>query len=137
MKKKRTAIIFITVMMLLVFAGCSSQPKTVEAYLNKDASTMQEINDTAEQAGMTVEIKDNDITYNYDISTMDGVTEEIAKSDAIKESLDSALETAGGTFSGLCADIEEKTKINGVRIIVKYNFKGDVITERTFTATDK
>ena len=133
MKKKRTAIIFITVMMLLVFAGCSSQPKTVEAYLNKDASTMQEINDTAEQAGMTVEIKDNDITYNYDISTMDGVTEEIAKSDAIKESLDSA----GGTFSGLCADIEEKTKINGVRIIVKYNFKGDVITERTFTATDK
>lgn len=135
MKFKKTAIFVITLIMLLAFAACSSQPKTIEDYIAKDKDMQQDINETADQAGMKVDVKENTITYTYDISNLsDDITDELAKSDELKASMETALDGAASTFVGLCKQLEDETKIKGVKMVVKYVYNDYVITERTFTS---
>ena len=110
----------------------SNNEETIESLLSSDPTVSDKVKNAAGE-DMTVDIKGNTITYTYDISNLDGVTEELAKSDEMKESFASALEGAEETFSDLCAQVEDGSGISGVKIIVRYTYKGELLAERTFT----
>ena len=121
--------------MVITCTACSSQPKTIEAYLEQDASAMQEINETAQQVDMTVEVKDNLITYTYDVANLgDAIDEELAKSEELKTTITTTIDSTEGNFQQLCSQLESETGIKGVQMKVKYVYKDYVITERTFSA---
>ena len=80
MKFRKITIIALIAVMAFALAACGAKTKTLESYISKDKTAADEINKAADEAGMTVDIKDNTVTYIYDISNMgDTITEELAK----------------------------------------------------------
>lgn len=107
--------------------------ETLEGFLQKNPTTMEQVKNSGDEH-MTVDVKENSIIYVYDLSTMDGVTEDAALSNDMKEKLDSALDQYSSTFSGLCDTLESATDIHGIKILVKYTYGSKVISEKEFTA---
>lgn len=107
--------------------------ETLEGFLQKNPTTMEQVKNSGDEH-MTVNVKENSIIYVYDLSTMDGVTEDAALSNDMKEKLDSALNQYSSTFSGLCNTLESATDIHGIKILVKYTYGSKVISEKEFTA---
>lgn len=111
----------------------TSSSETLEGFLQKNPTTMEQVKNSGDEH-MTVDVKENTIIYVYDLSTMDGVTEEAALSNDMKEKLDSALDQYSSTFSGLCDTLESATDIHGIKILVKYTYGSEVISEKEFAA---
>lgn len=133
MKKRKTAILFITVLaMICTFALTACGPKSLESYVESDADTKAAIEEMAETEGLDVDIKGNDVIYTYDIASISGVTEELATSDDMKQQLSSALDSQKSTFESLVSTLEKETKFDNVRIIVKYTYNGEEIVSQTF-----
>ena len=81
-KKGLTALLLIFVIMMSVMASaCNSAPKTIEEYINKDKDAMAEVQKAADSSGLTVDFKGNDVIYTYDLAGLDGVTEEVVKTE--------------------------------------------------------
>lgn len=135
-KKGLTALLLIFVMMMSVMASaCNSAPKTIEEYINKDKDAMAEVQKAADSSGLTVDFKGNDVIYTYDLAGLDGVTEEVVKSDMMVEQLSSALDNTGSTFASLCKQLEDESKITGVQIVVNYTYGDEVIVTKTFNSS--
>lgn len=134
--KRRSIIavlISLTLVMAMALSACGSkEPDTLEKYIQNDEKASAEIQQTADTNGLEVSIKGNDVVYTYDLNNFEGVTEELAKSDTMKESLASALTSAGTTFSDLCKQLEEGSKIEGIQIIVNYTYDGETLVTKTF-----
>ena len=134
-RKKLSAIILCFVLMAsMMLSACSSGPKTLEEYINSNEESLKEINDTADAAGLSVSFSENDVIYSYDLATVEDVNEEVMKSDIMKKSLEEALDNSGETFVDLCKELEEESTIEGVRIIINYNYGDETIVSRTFTS---
>ncbi len=135
--KKRSIIAFLLcfVMMLSVFLTACGSPKTIEEYIGKNKEAAEEVQQAADTAGLAVDFSGNDVIYTYDISTIDGVTEEVGKSDMMIEQLGAALDSQGNTFVGLCKQLEEESKIEGVQIIINYTFGEEVLVTKTFNSS--
>lgn len=138
MNKRKIVALIITMslMMSMLLASCGSkEPPTLESYISNNEQAQEQINKTADEAGLEVAITGNDVIYTFDLTKVDGVTEEIAKSEAMTESLDAALVKTAEKFSGLCAKLEEESKLEGVQILVNYSYDGDVIVSKTFNSS--
>ena len=85
---------------------------------------------------VVVEIRENEILYNFDLSKMDGYTEELVRSDNIISALDEALSAAGPTFGGIAKSIEESTEISGISTTVNYQWEDEVLVTKTYTSAD-
>ncbi|MBQ6455996.1 MAG: DUF4854 domain-containing protein [Mogibacterium sp.] len=135
-RKGLIALLLSFVMMMSVMASaCSSTPKTIEEYINNDKDAMAEVQKAADASGLTVDFKGNDVIYTYDLSGIDGVTEENIKSDVMVENLSNALAGQGETFASLCKQLEEESKIEGVQIVVNYTYGDEVIVTKTFNSS--
>ncbi len=136
--KKRTLIVFMimTLLTVLCFAGCSKEPMTLEKYAKDNPDIQESIDQAMTDSNVLVEIKENDISYTFDLSKMEGYTEELAKSDSIISALDEALGAAGGTFGGICKSIEDETKISGISTTVNYPWEDEVLVTKSFTSAD-
>ena len=139
MKKKTLIVLMImAVITALCFTACGGgkKDKTLEDYCKDNPDVQESIDKAMTDSNVLVEIKGNDIVYTFDLSKMDGYTEELAKSDAISKALEDALTSAASTFGGISKSIEETTGIEGVNTIVSYNWGDEVIVTRTFTSAD-
>ena len=87
-------------------------------------------------SNVLVEIKENAIIYTFDLSTMEGYTEELAHSEEIQAALQSALDSAGGTFGGIAKSIEDASGITGITTVVNYTWGDEVVVSKTFTSAD-
>lgn len=137
MKKKSiiTLIIGLTLVMVMFLTSCGNKaPQTMEDYVSSNEEVQQQIQEAADASGLAVEIKGNDVIYTYDLSTFEGMNEELAKSDTMKSNLESALDAASPTFENLCSQLEEESEIQGVQIIVNYTFGDEVVVTKSFTA---
>lgn len=137
--KKRTLIVLMimAVITALCFTACGSkETMTLEKYLQDNPDVQESIDSAMTDSNVAVVIKENDISYNFDLSKMDEYTEELAKSDAIISALDDALAAAGGTFGGICKSIEESTEISGITTTVNYTWEDEVLVTKTFTSAD-
>lgn len=145
--KKRTFIVLMimAIVAAMCFTACGKKaPTTLESYVNDHPEVREEIDEklgTDELKGVTVDFSGNEMTYTYDISGMDNITEELAKSDTLKESLDAGLEQQSGTFTQLASTLKESVKEDGVdletvKVTVIYTYEDYQITSRTFEADD-
>ena len=106
---------------------------TLEDYINSDSNVKQQVESTANNSNMTIEVKGNTLIYTYDVANMN-VDKDTALSSEMKTNLESSLDQMSSTFSSLCKQLESATKLDGVSIVVKYVHGSDVISEREFTA---
>ena len=136
--KKRTLVVvmIMAILTVLCFAGCSKEPMTLEKYAKDNPDVQESIDKAMSDSNVVVEIKENDIAYTFDLSKMEGYTEELAKSDSIISALDQALGAAGETFGGICKSLEESTEITGITTTVNYTWEDEVLVTKTFTSAD-
>ena len=69
------------------------------------------------------------------MSQIDGVTEDVIKSDIMIEQLSSALDSNADTFVSLCKQLEEESKIEGVQIVINYTFGEEEIIKKTYNSS--
>ena len=134
-RKGLIALLISLVMMLSVFTTACGGPKTIEEYVKNDKEAQEQLDKVAENQGLAVDITGNDVVYTYDISSIDGVTEEIGTSDLMKDQLASALDNVSDQFVGLCKQLEEESKITGVQIIINYTYGDTVLVTKTFNSS--
>ena len=141
-RKVLFALLAMLVGMTMIMASCggggSSQkePMTLEKYVKDDPQVQEAIDGAMKDSNVLVEIKENAIIYTFDLSTMDGYTEELAKSEEIQAALQSALDSAGGTFGGIAKSIEDASGIEGITTVVNYTWGDELIVTKTFTPAD-
>ena len=135
-KKRSIYMVLLSLLLLLgsLFTSCVSKPGNIEELLNSNPDIQQEIQTAAENAGMSVEIKGNEIIYSYDLSSVEGATEEALKDEAMIKNLQSALDSQKDQFVNVCKSIETETEISGVSATVSYTYKDDVLVTQTFTS---
>ena len=70
--KKRTLIVLMimAVISALCFTACGS--KTLEKYVKDNPDVQESIDSAMSDSNVAVEIKENDISYTFDLSKMDG-----------------------------------------------------------------
>ena len=136
--KKRTLVVLLimAVITALCFSGCSKEPMTLEKYVQDNPDVQESIDSAMNDSNVLVEIKENDISYTFDLSKMEGYTEDLAKSDEIISALEQALGAAGTTFGGICKSLEESTEITGITTTVNYTWEDEVLVTKTFTSAD-
>jgi hypothetical protein len=134
-RKSMVAMLLAFVMSFSLLATACSSPKTIEEYIAKDKEAAEQVQKAADTAGLTVDFSGNDVVYTYDLASIDNVTEDVIKSDMMKEQLSSALDSTTDTFVGLCKQLEEESKIEGIQIVVNYTYGDEVIVTKTFNST--
>ena len=137
--KKRTLIVFLilAVITAFCFTACGSkEPMTLEKYVGENPEVQGSIESASAGSNVEVLVKDNEILYNFDLSTTEGYTEEIAKSEELAASLEQALSSAGATFGGISKTLEESSGIKGITTTVNYMWKDEVIYSKSFTSAD-
>ena len=144
MKKKILLVLLaMLVGMTMIMTACGGsggaaeeEPMTLEKYVQGDPEVEQAIDQAMNDSNVLVEIKENAIIYTFDLSTMDGYTEEIAKTEEVKAALESALDSAGGTFGGIAKRIEDASGLTGITTVVNYTWVDELIVTKTFTSAD-
>lgn len=134
-RKSMIAMLLAFVMSFSLMATACGSPKTIEEYIEKDKEAAEQVQKAADTAGLTVDFSGNDVVYTYDLASIDNVTEEVIKSDMMKEQLSSALDLTTDTFVGLCKQLEEESKIEGIQIVVNYTYGDEVIVTKTFNSS--
>ena len=134
-RKSMIAMLLAFVMSFSLMATACGSPKTIEEYIEKDKEAAEQVQKAADTAGLTVDFSGNDVVYTYDLASIDNVTEEVIKSDMMKEQLSSALDSTTDTFVGLCKQLEEESKIEGIQIVVNYTYGDEVIVTKTFNSS--
>ena len=134
-RKSMVAMLLAFVMSFSLMATACGSPKTIEEYIEKDKEAAEQVQKAADTAGLTVDFSGNDVVYTYDLASIDNVTEDVIKSDMMKEQLSSALDSTTDTFVGLCKQLEEESKIEGIQIVVNYTYGDEVIVTKTFNST--
>jgi len=130
-------VLSMILMSSLVFASCASKPDNLESFLKSNEDVKADIDAAAESAGMTVEVKGNDVIYTYDLSTIDGVTEDMLKDEAMINTLQSSLDSMESTFVDTCKKLEEETGFTGIQMIVNFTYGDEVLVTQTFTSGGK
>ena len=138
MKNRRLLTILLaismTASMLLAACGSKAEP-TLESVIKDDPEFQTEIEKMTDenlQQGLSVDIKGNDIIYNFDLSAVDGFTDETAKDETIKAALEAGMEEHAEEFKKVAADMSANTKVEGIRVVVNYNYGDEVIATATF-----
>ncbi|MBQ3428569.1 MAG: DUF4854 domain-containing protein [Mogibacterium sp.] len=142
--KKRILLVLLAMLvgMTMIMASCGGggstpeEPMTLEKYVKDDAEVQNAIDSAMNDSNVLVEIKENAIIYTFDLSTMEGYTEELAHSEEIQAALQSALDSAGGTFGGIAKSIEDASGITGITTVVNYTWGDEVVVSKTFTSAD-
>ena len=143
--KKKVLLVLLAMLvgMTMIMTACGGgggaaeeEPMTLEKYVQGDASVEEAIDSAMADSNVLVEIKENSIIYTFDLSSMEGYTEELAKSEEIQAALQSALESAGGTFGGIAKSIEDASGIAGITTVVNYTWGDEVVVTKTFTSAD-
>lgn len=137
MNKIFTFIMAMLMTASLLMTGCAkSEPKTLEDIVSTDEEVAEEINKGAADSGIQVDIKDNTVTYTYDISSVEGVTDEMIEDEEFVQSFQKSLDSQASAFADVCASLEKKTGISGVLVNVVYLYGDKEIAKSTYTSAD-
>jgi cell division protein ZapA (FtsZ GTPase activity inhibitor) len=143
MKKGNRFVLIMTLAVItaMVFTACGSKKQqTLESYVNDHPEIKAEIDEQIgadEYNGITVEFSGNDMIYNFDLSSNESITEEMAKSEEIKTALDEGLAGQEESFKAAANTVLKSIKedggtIDAIRVIVNYNYGDELITSATF-----
>lgn len=137
-KSPVTLVLSVLTITALLLTGCSkdSAPKTVESIVNSNEDVATTIKGAADESGVKVDIKDNTITYTYDISSVDGITEEMIGDENFVKSLETSIAGQKTSLANICTSIEEKTGIEGVVVNVVYSYGDKEVVSTSVTSAD-
>lgn len=121
----------------MLFTSCAEKPGTIEELVNSNEDIQQQIQAAAENAGMTVEVHGNEIVYSYDLASVDGVSEDALKDEAMIKALQTALDGQKAPFANLCKSLETETEISGVTATVNFTYGDEVLATQTFSSADE
>lgn len=149
MKENKLSMILLALAIAaaMITTGCgkagsgsdSSAPKDLEAYAAEHSDIQKQIDDAvadSNTSGVKVQIEGNNIVYYFDLSQMEGYTEEIAKSKTVLDALEKSLEAEAATFGGIAQNMETVTGLKNIRTVVNYNWGDEVLVTKTFTDKD-
>lgn len=138
MKQKRLLVILTAIamaaVMLLTACGSKEEP-TLESYVNDNEEVKAELEEAVsanEQNGLKIEIQGNDIVYTFDLSAVDGFTEDLAKDAGVKEALETGMEEHADDFKKVASEMAATTEIKGIQVIVNYVYNDEVIATSTY-----
>jgi len=140
MKGKRILAILIAITMAaaMLLTGCGKKDEaTLESYVNDNEEVKEQLDEAVssnEQNGLKIEIQGNDIVYTFDLSAVDGFTDELAKDSAVKEQLEKGMEEHAEDFKKVASEMTSTTELKGIRVIVNYVYKDEVIATGTYEA---
>ena len=129
-----------TVMSAICFTSCGSKKATLETYMNDhpdDRAKVEEPVASSNRPGLSVEFSGNEMIYTFELSEMEGITEEYIKSDIAKQLFESGLETQADSFKKVANTVLDEVRkneksIESISITVKYTYDDDVITSATY-----
>ncbi len=134
MKRRLGLILAAAALMCFIFTACGA-PKTLEEFMANDSDAMAQLESMEDQnKGLDIEIKDNTITYTYDISEL-GYSKSTAK--AAKDQIQKSLDSSSDSYTSLAAQLEEESGLSGIEIVVNYTYKDSAIASGTFTASEE
>lgn len=143
MKTRR--LLIVTMLIIAAFsvlmASCAepepAAPATFESFIESNPDIRSAIDESAKSgkdAAISYEISGNDITYEFDLATMEDMTEEAVKSEIVSGSLEAGLKDQDEYFRTLVNSLAHLSKIDGIRVIVNYIFEGETILSKTYEA---
>lgn len=141
LKKNKLLLMMVVVLsMAMALCACGSSSEettesaTLEQYVAENPEFMDTINEYVKgEEALNVYVKENDITYEYDFSKMEGFSEALLADDVLAEKLEEELEAQKDTFISICETMETEADIENVNVIVKYCYGDTEIMSRTFT----
>lgn len=138
-KRKSLYMILLGLVLTLgmLFTSCAEKPGTIEELVNSNDEVQEQIKTAAESAGMTVEVKSNEIIYSYDLASIEGVSEDALRDEAMIKALQSSLDDQKITFAKLCKNLEAETEISGVTATVNFTYGDEVLATQTFSSADE
>ena len=130
----------ITVISVMCFTSCGSKKATLETYMNDHPDDRAKVEETVASSGMTglsVEFSGNEMIYTFELSGMEGITEEYIKSDIAKQLFESGLENQADTFKKVANTVLDEVRkneksIESISLTVKYTYNDEVITSATY-----
>ena len=133
MLKKAISLIMILAV-AFTLTGCGSKEKTLETFVNDNATLKTQIESMSQSDGngkMIVDIKDNKVTYTYTFH--DTASQE--EVEQLKEYFNTAGSSFSNTFGSVAKQLEEATKIKGITVEVIYlNVDSTELWKGTYTA---
>lgn len=132
MVKRITALVTALIMMTAILASCGSQ--TLEQYIEKDAESFKEVQTTAENAGMELSVKDNDIIFTVDVKNLQEYSDDLIESGVVAEEYSKRVDSAAAIFTTICSSYEKETGIDGIRTVIIYNYGDKELFTKTFTS---
>lgn len=104
---------------------------TLEKFIMNDEKIKAELDELIEKtAGLSIDIKDNDLIYYFDLAQMD-YSEETAR--GAVSLLQEGLKNAGSTFAGVCQQMEDETGVEDVHTFVNYTWGDEILVTSEFT----
>ena len=143
MKTRR--LLIVTMLIIAAFsvlmASCAepepAAPATFESFIESNPDIRSSIDESAmagKDSAISYEISGNDIIYEFDLATMEDMTEEAVKSEIVSGSLEAGLKDQDEYFRELVNSLARLSKIDGIRVIVNYVFEGETILSETYEA---
>lgn len=147
MKKKSLFVMMLIAVMAasLFMTSCSKlskggeesgEPQTLEEYAVNNPEVQKSIDEAMADSDVEVSIKENEVVYSFELSKMEGYTDDVAKDPTVIENLQKALDNAGPTFGGIAKTLESATGLSGIQVVVIYTYDGETIATQTFDSSD-
>ena len=119
----------------MILTACGGS-KSLEQYVADNPEMQESIDSAKEGSNVEIKIEGNEITYIFDLSKMDGYSEDIVKDEEVISSLETSLISSGPTFGGISKQLEEQTKVKGITTTVNYTWEDEVLITKSFTSAD-
>ena len=128
-------MLILAVFSTMILTACGGS-KSLEQYVADNPEMQESIDSAKEGSNVEIKIEGNEITYIFDLSKMDGYSEDIVKDEEVISSLETSLISSGPTFGGISKQLEEQTKVKGITTTVNYTWEDEVLITKSFTSAD-
>ena len=128
-------MLILAVFSTMVLTACGGS-KSLEQYVADNPEMQESIDSAKEGSNVEIKIEGNEITYIFDLSKMDGYSEDIVKDEEVISSLETSLISSSPTFGGISKQLEEQTKVKGITTTVNYTWEDEVLITKSFTSAD-
>ena len=128
-------MLILAVFSTMILTACGGS-KSLEQYVADNPEMQKSIDSAKEGSNVEIKIEGNEITYIFDLSKMDGYSEDIVKDEEVISSLETSLISSGPTFGGISKQLEEQTKVKGITTTVNYTWEDEVLITKSFTSAD-
>lgn len=102
---------------------------TLQKYVKKHPAQRKKAEKIADEEGVTVQFRDNDLIYIYDLASLIDAN---SLNQEVINKLDAGLIQEQPTFMNIIKLFKKECKIGGVRVVIKYTHNGNPILTRIF-----